>query len=239
MSLIFPGDTLQIPTSQIKVTGPGIYVFPNENDVKPINAGIEIVQKSPKTSVYIEYNSKRYIPAVGDFVIGTIVAAYADHYNVSLNNFSNVVSLSYMAFPNASKKNRPNLKTGDLVYARVCQSDRDLEAEIECMNSTTGVNDGFGLLDENNSMIIDVSLGFARELLFNNSYPLLPLLSKFTEFEVAIGVNGKIWIKTPSVLQTLASYKSILDCEKNPSKNFKDIIKSNFKKIVNVVADEN
>ena len=74
---------------------------------------------------------------MGDFVVG-ILTGTISIYRVSLASFSTPVSLSYMAFPNATKKNRPNLKVGDLVYARVSNAEPELGAEIECIGFVYG-----------------------------------------------------------------------------------------------------
>ncbi|SCU82718.1 LAMI_0C00606g1_1 [Lachancea mirantina] len=232
VNLIYPGDSISIPERTNVVTGPGIYLDPKSQHLKPINVGIEVIDPSKRvTSVYLDFNSKRYIPSEGDFVIGVITSTFADSYRVSLANFSTAVTLSYMAFPNASKKNRPTLKVGDLLYARVSKANKELEAEIECVDSSTGKDAGYGHLD--GGVVVDVSLAFCRELLFNNDFPLLKLIGKRTEFEVAIGLNGKIWIKAADILSTLACYRIILDCEKQPTSQYSEIIKNRFKELAN------
>ncbi|AQZ11760.1 RRP40 (YOL142W) [Zygosaccharomyces parabailii] len=222
-SLVFPGDQIHFDESKSINIGPGLYCDPKTQKVLPVNAGIEVVSDNRKNeSVYIDYDCKRYVPAVGDLVIGTIVGQFTDSYKVSLSNFSSTVTLSYMAFPNASKKNRPTLKVGDLVYAKVSAAEKELEAELECVDSATGKDAGFGLLD--GGMILDITLRFARLLLFEEGFPLLPLLAKHTQFEIAIGVNGKIWVKCEELKDTLACYRSILDCQNAPTSSYKSIV---------------
>ncbi|CCF60071.1 hypothetical protein KAFR_0I02920 [Kazachstania africana CBS 2517] len=234
LRLIVPGDKLDIDLTKNVSLGPGVYCDPRTQIIQPVNAGIENIQVGKRGQiVHIDYDSKRYVPAVGDFVVGIITGAFADSYRVSLASFSSPVSLSYMAFPNASKKNRPTLKIGDLVYARVCTAEKELEAEIECVDSTTGQSSGFGLLE--GGMVMDVSLKFARNLLFDEKFPLLRLLSQHCKFEIAIGVNGKIWIKTEDTKDTLACYKSILDCAKHPVNEHASILKRNFKALLNAI----
>ncbi|AGO11587.1 AaceriADL196Wp [[Ashbya] aceris (nom. inval.)] len=134
-----------------------------------------------------------------------------------------------MAFPNATKKNRPTLKVGDLCYARVSSAEKDLEAELECMDSSTGRDAGFGLLD--GGMVAEVSLGFARELLLNETFPLLPELARHAQFEVAIGVNGKIWVKAETLRTTLGCVRAIEACQVRPQAEFKAAIKRVFKEL--------
>lgn len=234
--LVIPGDEVHLDAGKPVLLGPGMYCNPKDQTIQPVNAGILNTSDSKKgQTIYIDYDSKRYMPAVGDLVIGNITGAYSDSYRVSLSSFSTPVSLSYMAFPNASKKNRPTLKVGDLTYARVCYAEKELEAEIECMDSTTGQDTGFGLLE--GGMIIEVSLGFARRLLFDNDFPLMKLLAQHTQFEIAIGLNGKIWIKCEEVKYTLACYRSILESKENQVTEYKNIIKKHFKEIANAVEE--
>ncbi|CAI4036185.1 hypothetical protein SMKI_15G0230 [Saccharomyces mikatae IFO 1815] len=232
----FPGDKLPVdPILPVKL-GPGIYCDPDDQEIRPVNTGILHVStkgKSGVQAVCIDYSSRRYVPSVNDFVIGIITGTFSDSYKVSLQNFSSSVSLSYMAFPNASKKNRPTLQVGDLVYARVCTAEKELEAEIECFDSTTGRDAGFGLLED--GMTIDVSLNFARQLLFNNDFPLLKVLASHTKYEIAIGLNGKIWVKCDDLSNTLACYRTIMEsCEKNDMTTFKDIAKKQFEEVLTV-----
>ncbi|EDO16208.1 hypothetical protein Kpol_1014p28 [Vanderwaltozyma polyspora DSM 70294] len=234
--LVLPGDNVEVDAGKPVSLGPGMYCDPKTQMVLPVNAGVlNRTDNKRGQTLYVDYDSKRYIPATGDFVIGVITGAFADSYRVSLSSFSTPVSLSYMAFPNASKKNRPTLKIGDLVYARVCSSEKELEAEIECMDSTTGQDAGFGLLDE--GMVAEVSLGFARQLLYNNDFPLLKLLAKHAQFEIAIGLNGKIWLKSNDIKNTLACYKSILDCSGKQIGEFNEIVKKNFNQFTNTVEE--
>lgn len=236
-TLIFPGDQLNIDSQKPTSLGPGLYYDPLTQEIEPTNAGVEVVTETKRgQTAYVEFNSRRYIPAVGDFVIGMIVGQFSDSYKVSLSSFSSSVTLSYMAFPNASKKNKPTLKIGDLVYARVCAAEKELEAEIECLDSTTGKDAGFGLLE--GGMVAEVSLGFARHMLFDAKFPLLKTLSGFTQFEVAIGVNGKIWLKCDEARNTLACYRSILECQNIPVAEYKTTIKKHFKNIVEDAADQ-
>ncbi|AAS51724.2 ADL196Wp [Eremothecium gossypii ATCC 10895] len=134
-----------------------------------------------------------------------------------------------MAFPNASKKNRPTLKVGDLCYARVSSAEKDLEAVLECMDSSTGRDAGFGQLD--GGMVAEVSLGFARELLLNEAFPLLPEMARHAQFEVAIGVNGKIWVKAETVRTTLCCIRAIEACQERPQAEFKTTVKRVFKEL--------
>lgn len=219
MSIVIPGDSIAVDSSAL---GPGIYA--KHGSVILVHAGI--LQSSSK-SVHVESNGRRYIPSTNDYVIGMVTGSFGDSFRVALSNFTFPVSLSTMAFPNASKKNRPNLKTGGLVYARVSNASPDVDVEIECMDPTTGKDGGFGPLE--GGYVVDVSLAFARVLLFDSQHPLLNLLVKKCKFEIAIGLNGKVWINTEDMKHTLSAANAIVKCQNVPSSEFATVINEEFK----------
>lgn len=68
-----------------------------------------------------------------------------------------------------------------------------MEPELECINPTNGKSDGYGELKD--GFAIQVNLKLSRDLL-NPSHPLITGLSKLFPFELAIGMNGRIWINS-------------------------------------------
>jgi hypothetical protein len=68
--------------------------------------------------------------------------------------------LPILAFEGATKKNKPNLTPGTLVYARVTLANKDMEAELQCFNPSTGKSDGYGELK--GGFVIKCSLGLCR-----------------------------------------------------------------------------
>ncbi|OWB78743.1 hypothetical protein B5S32_g2943 [[Candida] boidinii] len=212
-TLIIPGETIPVSETSEIVLGPNVVVSPvdNQSIIPTTNGFLNIKEKKGSTLYYVESNTKRYIPQVNDFVIGTIVGAFGEFYRVSLANFSAPAILSQYAFPNATKKNRPHLNIGDIVYARVSCADRELDVEIECIDPTTGKDGGFGVLE--GGYLFDVKLGYARYLLFNESSELFNKLVTKVKFEIAIGVNGKVWIKTDDIKSTIACSRSIKEAQ--------------------------
>lgn len=214
MTVIIPGDSLVTHLgSETQVTiGPGIYKYPKTQQIIPLQAGLlRVIEKSGKL-IYVDSNLKRYIPQVNDYVIGIVTGVYGEFFKVSLQEFSPQVQLSMMAFPNALKKNRPNLKVGQAVYARVSESVAEIDTEIECIDPETGKEGGFGVLDES-GFVFDVHQNFARELLFNKSNRFLEKLAARVAFEIAIGINGKIWIKCGSGLTVTVEERAENDDE--------------------------
>jgi exosome complex component RRP40 len=92
-------------------------------------------------------------------VLGVVVGRTAEFYKVDIGA-PHPASLSFLAFEGATKRHRPNLAIGALIYARVMLAVPDLEPEIECVNPTSGKADGFGPLT--GGFVITCSLGMSR-----------------------------------------------------------------------------
>lgn len=146
---------------------------------------------------------QQYVPAQGDLVIGQVHHGAADFYYVQLSPYTSNALLPVLAFEMATKKTRPQLAAGQLVYARVSLANKHMDAELECVNPATGKAEGMGPLI--GGMLFTVSLGFARRLLMPKSTTeggviVLEELGKMgLGFEIATGRNGKVWVKSDSV----------------------------------------
>ena len=70
-------------------------------------------------------------------------------------------ALPALSFEGATRRNRPNLKVGDSVYARVTAAGRDAEPQLSCVGSS-GKADGFGALTK--GYVFTTSTGLARAL---------------------------------------------------------------------------
>ena len=82
------------------------------------------------------------------------------------------------------------------------------------MNCSRDWNQGasvYGALHE--GLVITVTLYFAKELLKTDNV-LLNVLGRHFSFEIAIGLNGVVWVKSSDVLQTLLVKNAITNCDK-------------------------
>lgn len=91
------------------------------------------------------------------------------------------------------------LTPGTIVYGRICSVDPNIETEMECLNSSTGKADGYGVLK--GGYLIDLPLAYVRSLYYEGG-PVLEALSNLVSFEVVIGLNGKVWINANDDLTT-------------------------------------
>ncbi|KAI1641498.1 hypothetical protein F4809DRAFT_16411 [Biscogniauxia mediterranea] len=223
--IVLPGDHIDpslIPSHPKRALklGPGLRHIP-PNELVPTVAG-QLATDYKKNSIWVEYNGGRYVPAVGDLVIGTVQRSAAEYYYVALSGYTSNALLPQLAFEMATKKTRPNLNPGALVYARVCLANRHMDPELECVSPTTGKADGLGPL--NGGMLYDVSLGMARRLLMRKSLEdgkvavLEELGAAGLAFETAVGRNGKVWVNSDKIKTVLIVGRAIQETdEKNLS----------------------
>lgn len=66
---------------------------------------------------------RRYVPTRSENVLGVVTAKAGDTFRVDIGA-ADQASLSYLAFEHATKKNRPNVNVGDVVYAKLLVASR-------------------------------------------------------------------------------------------------------------------
>ncbi len=108
----------------------------------------------------------QYTPQVGDSVVCQITNRNPETYLVTLLTSYHPCTLPVLSFEGATKRSKPDLKVGTLLYARVLHADRHSEPELTCVDPQTGKSDGLGPLrvserDEGLSTIFKTSLGLA------------------------------------------------------------------------------
>jgi exosome complex component RRP40 len=204
VSILLPGDP--IPSSLIPTTKKALKIGPGLTHIHPstLLASIPgtLASDPKKNAIWLEYSGggQRYVPSVGDLVIGTVLKSAGEYYVVSLAPYTPSVVLPHLAFEGATKKTRPKLDTGDLVYARVSSASKQTEAELECVNSNTGKAEGMGPLK--GGMVFNVSCAFARRLMMpakKGGCVVLQAMSEKVAFEVAVGRNGRVWVSAEKV----------------------------------------
>lgn len=140
-----------------------------------------------------------------------------DAFQVHLVDYSPPTLLPHLAFELASKKNRPQLAPGALVYARVVSARKHMDAELECVNPTTGKADGLGPLV--GGMLFHVSLGMSRRLLMprpaaDGGVVVLDELGALgAAFETAVGRNGRVWVNSENVRTVIAVGRAIQETD--------------------------
>ena len=207
-----------------------------EPQVKCTIAGRLNYNQSSHT-IYILTNTKRYVPQIHDRVICIIEDRMgSDYYRVTIPGctMGNNIILNTTSFEGATKRNRPYLGNGDLVYARIVHSfDFTSEIEISCIvnkgrdevQNNSGIGDDGGasrkdwMTDEGtygqlkNGTCLQISVGLAQELLHPNNVVLQSLSNSGLKFEICIGVNGYVWVHSERPEYTILILNAIQNSE--------------------------
>lgn len=67
-------------------------------------------------------------------MIGIITERYGESWSVDIRG-PFIASLGALSFEGVTRRSRPNLRHGDLVYARVTQAPRDADPTISCVDA--------------------------------------------------------------------------------------------------------
>ncbi|CAK6977246.1 exosome complex component RRP40 [Scomber scombrus] len=203
-----PEDTISL-TDTVKpekvICGPGLR---RSGDRLLVSKSGVLRTKQPNM-FWVDSQQKRYVPAKGETVIGIVTVKSGDVFKVDCGG-SEQASLSYLAFEGATKRNRPNVQVGDLVFSQFVIANKDMEPELVCVDSSGRAN-GMGVFG-GGGLLFRVSLGLIRRLLAPQS-PLRAELQQLFPHELVIGMNGRLWVKASSVQQTLIIANLLESCE--------------------------
>jgi len=126
----FPGDDVTSNvtglTQSIRIGGG----LKQEGD-KVVASTVGTLNYKAPSYYWTENTGKRYFPCVGDQVLAIVEGTGGDFYSMNVFSGSNVI-MNRLAFDGATKRNKPELKRGDIIYARVQAANPDSEAELSC-----------------------------------------------------------------------------------------------------------
>ncbi|RJE20647.1 exosome complex exonuclease Rrp40 [Aspergillus sclerotialis] len=214
-----PSDHLPSNTSAPLRLGPGLRLLSEQQSSTPspghvINASrAGLLSTDPKRNAVsiLSFPNHRYIPTTNDLVIAQVHHSSAEYFHCMVTPQTPHALLAQLAFEGATKKTRPVLKQGDLVYARVLSIGVSAGAEVEltCVNPATGKAEQGGLGPLTGGMVFDVSTGLAARLTrassskaeYEDGVAGLVVLDELGTklegiggFEIAVGRNGKVWV---------------------------------------------
>ncbi|KAI7838848.1 hypothetical protein COHA_007462 [Chlorella ohadii] len=188
---VCPGDVLMaLPETGVVRIGGGV----QQDGEQLVATKAGLLQQARNGKLWVEARQKRYIPSPEDVVVGRIIDKHSENYGVDIGAPFRAL-LPVLAFEGATKRNRPQLQVGDLVYARVESAHRDLEPVLSCMDAA-GKASGFAHLK--GGMVFEVSTTHARSLLSRPPAAVLSALGRSLQFEMAVGQNGRVWVDAPS-----------------------------------------
>lgn len=209
--ILFPGDTIQELNyhNGALILGPGLRRHPDQDKAVIVTRSGFFCHRSPNV-YWIESQQKRYVPKKGDVVVGIVTAKRGDLLKVDIGS-SELASLLLSAFEGATKKRKPNVNIGDVIYARLLSATREMEPELVCVDSYFKAG-RLGILS-NEGFVFTINQNFAHRLL-NYDNALLRSLGKKMMYEIAIGANGKVWLKGRNPKELDVVYRAINAAER-------------------------
>jgi exosome complex component RRP40 len=151
--------------------------------------------------------------------VGSDGTTGGDWYRVDIGA-AHLALLNNLSFEGATKRNKPHLQTGQLLYARVMDVGI-LDPMLSCIPGPHDAgmprkdwmtNEGcYGEL--RGGTCCKISTGLAHELLHPDNTVLAELAQSKLAFEVAIGVNGYLWIHSPLPEYTILVQNAIRNSE--------------------------
>lgn len=224
------------------------------------------LSQSPVTSSSLAKSSQGITAnmGVGDRVIGIVAdqKASADYYRVNIFG-SHSALLHVLSFEGATKRNRPQLDPGSLIYCRIVKgfAAGRMDPEVSCkVGGGSGNNSGISAYNEaeeddggaarkdwmtnegtygplTGGTSFRISLGLARELLLPNNAVLAALDKSGIPFEIAIGVNGMVWVNSPEAEITIMVLNAIKNSEVMTEEQVRGTVKVMVKNVKKELDD--
>ena len=127
---MLPGETVSYNDAKINTHS----FYENEGESKSLYFGLLSIKDIAGSSyVDINKNVTTYIPEKNNFVVGIIKAKVGDNFVVDINGPVDGI-LGSLEFDGATKKNKPNLNQGDLVFTRITDFSKFIGAKLSCLN---------------------------------------------------------------------------------------------------------
>jgi len=175
---------------------------------------------APGGRFFVLSSSRRYAsPGVGDVVVGVVASRTPEGYGVRLGGAAPAF-LPALAFDGATKRNKPELRAGAAVFARVVRVAPHCEPELSCAapGGPGGPRakdwmTGEALYGElKGGALVAVSSLAARRLLDPRA-AVLTALGGALPFEAAVGVNGLVWVQAATPAATAAVARALADAD--------------------------
>ncbi|KAH9720185.1 Ribosomal RNA-processing protein 40 [Citrus sinensis] len=99
---------------------------------------------------------------------------------------------------------------GSLLYVRVVKANPGMNPELSCTDAS-GKAAEFGLLKD--GYMFETSSGLSRMLLSSPTCPVLEELGKQLSFEIAVGLNGRVWVNAESPSTVVLVSNAIMNSE--------------------------
>ncbi|CAL9190244.1 unnamed protein product [Musa hybrid cultivar] len=205
---VVPGDTVLDLTAMANQTiklGAGLRQ--DCDTISVMKAGKLRLSKPNK--YWVESSHKRYVPCVEDTVLGIVVDCKPDNFLVDIKA-PTLAFLPVLAFEGGTRRNIPKFEIGTLLYVRVVKANNSMNPELSCVDET-GKASEFGQLKD--GYMFETSTGLSRMLLSSPTCPVLEALGKTLSYEIAVGLNGRVWVNASSPSTVILVSNAIMNSE--------------------------
>ncbi|KAG5059507.1 hypothetical protein JHK87_000536 [Glycine soja] len=158
---------------------------------------------------WVENSQKRYVPYAEDSVLGIVVDSRSDNFLVDIKG-PTLAFLPVLAFEGGTRRNIPRFEIGTLIYVRVIKANPGMNPELSCTDAS-GKAAEFGALKD--GYMFECTTGQSRMLLSSPTCPVLDALGKKLSFEIAVGLNGRVWVDAASPHTTIVVANAIMNSE--------------------------
>jgi exosome complex component RRP40 len=107
-------------------------------------------------------------------------------------------------------------------------ANKDMEPEISCVNSASGKSEGYGPLE--GGYMFKCSTGLARQCMAPEC-PVLNELGAAIPFEIAVGINGRIWVNSGAVDHSILLTNAIVNSEYMPENQVRVMVSELLERI--------
>jgi exosome complex component RRP40 len=239
LTIVLPGDDVSEKIRQTTRKAPKLGIGLRYDEVtERVIATIAGRLEQRSNTYYVKQNTTRYRPLQEDRVIGIVEDRVAsdgsggDIYRVNIGG-PHPAQLSNLSFEGATKRNKPNLSTGTLLYCRIQSNPPAMDPVLSCQLGPhdAGVprkdwmtNEGtYGELKGGTCR--KIPLGLARELLYPDNL-VLREISNSIAFEVCVGVNGFLWVHSPRPEYTIMIQNAILNSQVLTTSQVRGMVKA-------------
>lgn len=248
---VLPGDNvtsiIRSKTSKNLKLGTGLRFHQENDDSSSSTNNIILVtcagrlEQRHNTWFVLQNNKRYFLPQEQDRVVGIVQDRAGsdnggDVYRVHVGS-SHTALLNNLDFEGATKRNKPLLKPGVVVYARVTST--VLDPILSCKLGPKDVGVGVsrkdwmtqeGLYGElKGGTLQKIPLGLARELL-SPANAVLEELSKLP-FEICVGVNGYLWIHSEHPSYTILVSNAVINSQVLTEEQARGMCKSLIKTV--------
>lgn len=206
--LVYPGDVvldLSTMTNQTIKLGGGLRQ--DDDVISVMKAGR--LRFSKPNKYWVESSQKRYVPHAEDSVLGIVVDSRSDNFLVDIKG-PTLAFLPVLAFEGGTRRNIPKFEVGALLYVRVVKAIPGMNPELSCTDAS-GKAGEFGALKE--GYMFECSTCLSRMLLSTPTCPVLDTLGKKLSFEIAVGLNGRVWVNASSPSTTIIVANALINSE--------------------------